>query len=41
VRPGKGNVLVDSPRFNPALAKRIEELGGVKYIFLTHKCARG
>ncbi len=32
-----GNILVDSPRFNPILAKRIEELGGVRHIFLTHK----
>jgi hypothetical protein len=37
-RPG-GNVLVDSPRFNPVLAKRIQDMGGIKYIFLTHKCA--
>jgi hypothetical protein len=36
-RPGRGNVLVDSPRFNPLLAKQIEKLGGVEYIFLTHK----
>jgi hypothetical protein len=37
----EGNILVDSPRFNPVLAKRFEELGGVKYIFLTHMCASG
>lgn len=36
VRP-TGNILVDSPRYNPILAKRIEELGGVRHIFLTHK----
>jgi hypothetical protein len=36
VRP-EGNVMVDTPRFNPVLAKRLQELGGVKYIFLTHK----
>lgn len=36
VRPG-GNVMVDTPRFNPVLAKRLQEMGGVKYIFLTHK----
>lgn len=36
VRP-EGNVMVDTPRFNPALAKRLQEMGGVKYIFLTHK----
>lgn len=32
----------DSPslvpdRYNPILAKRLEELGGVKHIFLTHR----
>jgi glyoxylase-like metal-dependent hydrolase (beta-lactamase superfamily II) len=37
----EGNILVDSPRFNPVLAKRFEELGGVKYIFLTHMCVSG
>jgi hypothetical protein len=34
---GRGNVLVDSPRFNPVLAKQIEALGGVEFIFLTHR----
>lgn len=32
-----GNVLVDSPRFVRPLVKRMEELGGVAQIFLTHK----
>jgi glyoxylase-like metal-dependent hydrolase (beta-lactamase superfamily II)/ferredoxin len=32
-----GNVLVDSPRYTPQLAKRLEELGGVHTLFLTHK----
>lgn len=32
-----GNVLIDSPRFNPQLVKQIEKLGGIKYLFLTHK----
>lgn len=36
VRP-EGNILVDCPRFNPVLAKKIEELGGIKFIFLTHR----
>ncbi len=31
-----GNVLVDSPRFSQALARRLEELGGVSMLFLTH-----
>ncbi|HZE95530.1 MAG TPA: MBL fold metallo-hydrolase [Planctomycetota bacterium] len=35
VRPG-GNVLVDSPRFNAPLVRRIESLGGVKWMFLSH-----
>lgn len=33
----EGNVLVDSPRFARPLAKRIEEMGGVKFMFLTHR----
>jgi glyoxylase-like metal-dependent hydrolase (beta-lactamase superfamily II)/ferredoxin len=36
VRP-EGNVLVDSPRFATPLVKRIEELGGVLSMFLTHR----
>jgi glyoxylase-like metal-dependent hydrolase (beta-lactamase superfamily II)/ferredoxin len=36
VRPG-GNVLVDSPRFTAPLVRRIEELGGVRWMFLTHQ----
>jgi Zn-dependent hydrolases, including glyoxylases len=32
-----GNVLVDSPRFASQLVKRIESLGGVKTMFLTHR----
>jgi glyoxylase-like metal-dependent hydrolase (beta-lactamase superfamily II)/ferredoxin len=33
----EGNVLVDSPRFAKPLVRRVEELGGVRYIFLTHR----
>jgi len=36
VRP-TGNVLVDSPRFSQPLAKRLEELGGVRWMVLTHR----
>jgi glyoxylase-like metal-dependent hydrolase (beta-lactamase superfamily II)/ferredoxin len=32
-----GNVLVDSPRFTAPLAKRLDELGGVRWMFLTHR----
>jgi glyoxylase-like metal-dependent hydrolase (beta-lactamase superfamily II)/ferredoxin len=31
-----GNVLVDSPRWNQGLVRRLEELGGVRTLFLTH-----
>jgi glyoxylase-like metal-dependent hydrolase (beta-lactamase superfamily II)/ferredoxin len=32
-----GNVLIDSPRFTRPLVRRIEALGGVRKIFLTHR----
>jgi len=32
-----GNILVDSPRFSRPLVKKIEALGGVRTIFLTHR----
>ena len=35
VRP-EGNVLIDSPRFAAPLVRRIEALGGVRTMFLTH-----
>lgn len=35
-RPG-GNVLVDSPRAARPLMKRLEELGGLRLMFLTHR----
>ncbi|HEV2522906.1 MAG TPA: MBL fold metallo-hydrolase [Candidatus Acidoferrales bacterium] len=39
VRPKEqgGNVLVDSPRFNAPLVKRIEQMGGVSLMFLSHR----
>lgn len=33
----EGNVLVDSPRFAPPLVKRLEWMGGVRYLYLTHR----
>jgi glyoxylase-like metal-dependent hydrolase (beta-lactamase superfamily II)/ferredoxin len=36
VRP-EGNVLVDSPRFARSLVRRIEEMGGIETMFLTHQ----
>lgn len=37
VQRADGNILVDSPRFTPALVRRIEALGGVARMFLTHR----
>ena len=39
VRPEErgGNVLVDSARFNNPLVKRIEQMGGVRLMFLSHR----
>ncbi|KAM3116471.1 MBL fold metallo-hydrolase [Phormidesmis sp. 146-33] len=33
----EGNILVDSPRFSPPLVKQIEEMGGIRYLYLTHR----
>ena len=32
-----GNILVDVPRWSPALAQRLQQLGGVAWVFLTHR----
>lgn len=37
LRRARGNVLVDSPRANRTLFSRLEELGGVRFLFLTHR----
>jgi glyoxylase-like metal-dependent hydrolase (beta-lactamase superfamily II)/ferredoxin len=37
VEHSAGNWLVDSPRFVEGLARRLKEMGGVRYIFLTHR----
>lgn len=34
---GQGNILVDSPRFTMPLVRRLEGLGGVSMMFLTHR----
>jgi glyoxylase-like metal-dependent hydrolase (beta-lactamase superfamily II)/ferredoxin len=33
----QGNVLIDSPRFARTLVRRIEELGGISWIFFSHR----
>jgi glyoxylase-like metal-dependent hydrolase (beta-lactamase superfamily II)/ferredoxin len=37
IRRAGGNVLVDSPRWSSTLADRIDEEGGVAWMFLTHR----
>lgn len=39
VRPEErgGNVLVDSPRFTSPLVRKIEEMGGIRTMFLSHR----
>jgi len=37
IRREGGNVLVDSPRFVGPLVRRLDELGGVRSMFLTHR----
>ncbi len=32
-----GNVLIDSPRFTPPLVKQLEAMGGIRYLYLTHR----
>jgi len=36
IRRADGNVLVDSPRFTRPLVERIEAMGGLRWMFLTH-----
>jgi glyoxylase-like metal-dependent hydrolase (beta-lactamase superfamily II)/ferredoxin len=37
IQRSTGNILIDSPRFAPPLVKRLEEMGGVRYMYLTHR----
>ncbi len=37
IKTKSGNVLVDSPRFAAPLVKNIEAMGGIKYLYLTHR----
>ena len=37
LRRDEGNVLIDSPRFAAPLVKRLEQLGGIRRMFLTHR----
>ena len=37
IQRAEGNILIDSPRFTPPLVKQLEAMGGVKYLYLTHR----
>lgn len=37
IKSERGNWLIDSPKYLPFLAEKIETMGGIKYIFLTHR----
>jgi glyoxylase-like metal-dependent hydrolase (beta-lactamase superfamily II)/ferredoxin len=37
IQSPRGNWLVDSPKFLPHLVKKFREMGGIRYIFLTHR----
>lgn len=37
IQDPRGNILIDSPRYFPMLAKKFESLGGIKYQYLTHR----
>jgi glyoxylase-like metal-dependent hydrolase (beta-lactamase superfamily II)/ferredoxin len=37
IQTAEGNLLVDSPRFTPPLVKQLENMGGISYLYLTHK----
>ncbi len=37
VKRPEGNILIDSPRFTPPLVKTFEEMGGIRWMYLTHK----
>jgi glyoxylase-like metal-dependent hydrolase (beta-lactamase superfamily II)/ferredoxin len=37
VRHPDGNWLIDSPKFLPRLVRRLEALGGIAHVFLTHR----
>ncbi|MGK7940571.1 MAG: MBL fold metallo-hydrolase [Crocosphaera sp.] len=37
IQRDQGNILIDSPRFSPPLVKQLEAMGGIQYMYLTHK----
>lgn len=37
IQHSEGNWLIDSPKFLPHLVRRFKDMGGIRYIFLTHQ----
>ncbi len=37
IRRSQGNILVDSPRFSGPLVQQFEKMGGVQFLYLTHR----
>ena len=37
IKRPEGNILIDSPRYAAPLVKQIEAMGGIKYMYLTHR----
>lgn len=37
IKSEEGNIMVDVPRFDPVLVESLEKMGGVSYLFLTHR----
>jgi len=37
IKHSDGNWLVDAPKYLPQLARALKDLGGIRYIFLTHR----
>ncbi len=37
IKRPQGNILIDSPRFTPPLVKALEAMGGIRYMYLTHR----
>ena len=37
IQRSEGNILVDSPRFAPPLIEQLASMGGIRYLYLTHR----
>jgi ferredoxin len=37
IQSPEGNILVDSPKYTPPLVKQLVKMGGIQYMYLTHR----